>query len=141
MPDEKRGQTLIIDNDPEFRTMAQETLSSAGFEVLVYESAANAMRFIKNQSWNWFPWLVITDVVLDGTSGYLLMRRINELYPKRTITFIVASKLCTADDINEAELAGASAYLRKPVATTKLINVVNQVIAKKREGKHGLIQG
>lgn len=127
------GTILLVDDDKEWRTQIKAALEAEGLEVAGLESANHALRYIQIRPWNWYPWLVITDLVMDGMGGYQLMRRITELYPKREIPMLVVSKLGSAEDMAEAELAGASIYLRKPVTPEALIEAIKKVTDKKNK--------
>lgn len=127
------GAILVVDDDPNFRLEIRDLLNDQGFKAICLESANHALRYMQGQPWNWYPWLLITDLVMDGMGGYQLMRRVTELYPNRTIPMIVTSRLGTADDIVEAEQAGASAYIRKPLKTDELLSAINKATTKKQE--------
>jgi CheY-like chemotaxis protein len=87
---------------------------------------------MQNQPWNWYPALVFTDLVMGGLGGYQFIRRLAELYPKREIPVIVTSKLNSGLDVAEAEIAGADAYLIKPINAETVIETIRQVMNKKQ---------
>ncbi len=124
---------MIVDDEAEFREEARTVLGGQGFELICLESANHALRYMQNQAWNWYPWLLITDLVMDGMGGYQLMRRVTEIYPNRTVPMIVVSKLGSPDDISEAEQAGASVYLRKPLNGEELMAAIKQATGKKEK--------
>lgn len=124
----KGHQALVVDDDPEFRANTQKVLEDNGFVVHCLESGHHVMRFIQNQPWSWAPSLLITDIVMDGMGGYLLMKQFQELYPNRDIPMIVVSRLMAAVDLGEAEVAGASAYFCKPVDPDKLLKTIETLL-------------
>ncbi|MDD2941658.1 MAG: response regulator [bacterium] len=126
----KRGPILLIEDDPEFRNEAQSYLQKQGYEVICQDGAKNAVSYMQKKPWSWSPWLIITDLVMDGMGGYQLIRRIQEIYPDKTIPVIVISQLKNAEDVSEAELAGANAYLGKPVSMDKLLETVKYVTTR-----------
>lgn len=128
------GPIMIIDDDDAFREDLKRMLENNRIEVISQSSAAHALRFIMNQSWNWYPAIVITDIVMDGMGGYQLIRRIQELYPNRNIPIIVISRLEASADVNEAEVAGAAAYLIKPVEEKLLLETIRKVLAREKKG-------
>ena len=125
-----QGTILLVDDDSTFRNDIRDLLDEEGFDVVGLDSANHALRYIQARPWSWLPWLVITDLVMDGMGGYQLMRRLNELFPNKDIPIIVVSRLGTSEDIIEAEMAGASAYLMKPVEPQKLLATVKRVTSK-----------
>lgn len=129
----KPGSVLIVDDDPDFRSEIRDILTKDGYEAVCLESANHAIRYMQGQPWNWYPWLLITDLVMDGMGGYQLMRRVSEIYPNRTIPMLVTSRLGSPDDIVEAEQAGASAYLRKPIKYDELRTAISHATEKKKK--------
>jgi CheY-like chemotaxis protein len=129
----KPGTILLVDDDQPFRTEIKEILQEENYDAVALESANHAIRYVQAQPWTWYPWLVITDLVMDGMGGYQLMRRMHELYPNKDIPMIVVSRLGSAEDVNEAEMAGATAYLRKPISPEKLLDTIKKVTSKKKD--------
>ncbi len=129
----KVGPVLVVDDDQSFRTIVQDFLKKQGLQVISCESANHALKFIERQSWNWQPWLIITDLVMNGMGGFQLLRRLNEVYPQRNIPFVVISRLNGAEDISEAELAGAAAFLSKPLKKELLLTLMARINGRPRE--------
>jgi len=127
------GTILVVDDDIEFRAQIRTLLEGEGYDAVCLESANHALRYMQAQPWNWYPWLLITDLVMDGMGGYQLMRRISEFYPNRTIPMVVISRLGTSDDMNEAEQAGATAFLRKPFDPKALVAAIKKATANKQK--------
>ena len=65
-----------MDDDPIFRNESKTLLEEEGYEVVALDSGTHAIRYMQNQAWSWYPWLVITDLVMDGMGGHQLLRRI-----------------------------------------------------------------
>ena len=124
------GTILVVEDDEECRERVCRILEADDFEVAPLESANHAIRYMEGQNWSWSPWLVITDLVMDGMGGYQFIRRLSQIYPNKVIQSIVISRLQTADDISEAELAGAAAFIAKPIEEDSLIQTVYRVMAK-----------
>ncbi|MCB0324300.1 MAG: response regulator [Bdellovibrionales bacterium] len=133
-PLEVRGPVVVVDDDEEFRMKFTRMLEGMGLSVIQQDSGSHCVRFLQNQPWNWYPSIVFTDIVMDGMGGYQLMRRIQELYPRRSIPIIVVSKLDAGVDVGEAEVAGAAAYITKPVDEQRVYETVDKVLAADRKG-------
>ncbi|MCC6953321.1 MAG: response regulator [Deltaproteobacteria bacterium] len=127
------GTIILVDDDANFRNEMREILEEEEFDVVAVESANHALRHLQSRPWNWTPWLVITDLVMDGMGGYHLLRRLNELYPNKNIPMIVVSRLGSSEDVLEAEMAGAAAYLTKPVEPQKLLETLRKVTTQKKK--------
>jgi twitching motility two-component system response regulator PilH len=128
------GPVVAVDDDEIFRKELKEILERNGIACVFQESATHAVRYFQNQPWNWKPGLIITDIVMDGMGGYQLIRRINELYQGRNIPIVVISRLNAGVDVGEAEVAGASAYLTKPLNEEQLIKIIRRVTDKNSKG-------
>lgn len=123
---------IIVDEDQTFREHLVSLLQAKGLEVAAFEIPAAAIRFLQQQPWNWAPKLFITELVLKGMSGYAFMQRIAQLYPTKNLPTLVVTKLGTFNDRNEAELAGARAYLQKPVTDEKLLLAIHEILSPQK---------
>lgn len=128
------GPIVAVDDDEAYRNELKAILDRHEIPNIFQESATHAVRFLQNQPWNWKPGLIITDIVMDGMGGYQLIRRIQELYPNRSIPIIVISRLTAGVDVGEAEVAGAAAYLTKPLNEEKLMQILERVMTNEKKG-------
>src|SRR5580698_3028424 len=114
---------LVCDDDSAIRTVLNQALGRAGYDVRTTGTAAGLWRWISAGEGN----LVITDVVLPDESGFDLIPRIKRMRPDLPILVMSAQNtLLTA--ITAAE-RGAFEYLPKPFDLKELINVVNRALA------------
>src|ERR1700722_18089747 len=114
---------LICDDDSAIRTVLNQALGRAGYDVRTTGTAAGLWRWISAGEGN----LVITDVVLPDESGFDLIPRIKRMRPDLPILVMSAQNtLLTA--ITAAE-RGAFEYLPKPFDLKELTNVVNRALA------------
>jgi two-component system, OmpR family, response regulator PfeR len=132
---ENVGTVLVIDDDLSFRSILKDYFDKRDIKVSLSESGNHAIKFIQNQPWNWRPWLVVTDIVMDGMGGYQFIRRFQEIY-RGTVPIVVISRLGAAEDIAEAEIAGASAYLRKPLRKDNLDALIQRIFNEPNRSKH-----
>ncbi len=114
---------LIADDDSAIRTVLNQALGRAGYEVRTTGTAAGLWRWIAAGDGN----LVITDVVLPDESGFDLIPRIKRIRPDLPILVMSAQNtLLTA--ITAAE-RGAFEYLPKPFDLKELVQVVQRALA------------
>src|SRR6201991_613001 len=114
---------LIADDDSALRTVLNQALGRAGYEVRTTGTAAGLWRWIAAGDGN----LVITDVVLPDESGFDLLPRIKRMRPDLPILVMSAQNtLLTA--ITAAE-RGAFEYLPKPFDLKELTSVVQRALA------------
>src|SRR6185295_8574653 len=118
-----QGTILIADDDSAIRTVLNQALGRAGYEVRTTGTAAGLWRWIAAGDGN----LVITDVVLPDESGFDLIPRIKRIRPDLPILVMSAQNtLLTA--ITAAE-RGAFEYLPKPFDLKELTSVVQRAMA------------
>ena len=118
-----RGTILIADDDAAIRTVLDQALGRAGYEVRVTANAATLWRWIGDGQGD----LVITDVVMPDENGLDLLPRIKKLRPDMPV--IVMSAQSTILTAIKAAERGAHEYLPKPFDLKELINVVQRALA------------
>jgi two-component system nitrogen regulation response regulator GlnG len=117
------GTILIADDDAAIRTVLNQALGRAGYDVRTTGTAAGLWRWVAAGEGN----LVITDVVLPDENGFDLIPRIKRMRPDLPIVVMSAQNtILTA--INAAE-RGAFEYLPKPFDLKELTSVVQRALA------------
>ncbi|HVZ68855.1 MAG TPA: nitrogen regulation protein NR(I) [Rhizomicrobium sp.] len=117
------GTILIADDDAAIRTVLNQALGRAGYDVRSTGTAAGLWRWVTAGEGN----LVITDVVLPDENGFDLIPRIKKARPDLPIIVMSAQNtLLTA--ITAAE-RGAFEYLPKPFDLKELTSVVQRALA------------
>ena len=117
-----RGTILIADDDGAIRTVLEQALGRAGYEVRATANAATLWRWIGDGQGD----LVITDVVMPDENGLDLLPRIRKMSPE--IPIIVMSAQSTIMTAIKAAERGAYEYLPKPFDLKELINVVQRAL-------------
>jgi len=117
---------LVADDDRAIRTVLNQALGRAGYEV---RTTGNASTL-----WNWVAEgegdLVITDVVMPDENGLDLIPRIRKIRPDlRVIVMSARNTLMTALKATER---GAFEYLPKPFDLRELVNVVQRALTAPR---------
>src|ERR1700722_12757389 len=117
------GTILIADDDGAIRTVLNQALGRAGYDVRTTGTAAGLWRWVTQGDGN----LVITDVVLPDENGFDLIPRIKRVRPDLPIVVMSAQNtILTA--ITAAE-RGAFEYLPKPFDLKELTQVVQRALA------------
>src|SRR5207302_1577754 len=104
------GNILVADDDAAIRTVLNQALSRAGYEVRSTSNAATLWRWVSQGEGD----LVITDVVMPDENAFDLLPRIKKLRPELPV--IVMSAQNTFMTAVRASERGAYEYLPKPVA-------------------------
>jgi two-component system response regulator PilR (NtrC family) len=104
-----RPRLLVVDDEPDLRTLYELTLLREGYDVESAESVDEAWAALQAQRFN----LVITDMRLPDGTGLELLRRLEEA--GRGEKAVVITAYGSAENAVEALKAGAYDYLTKPV--------------------------
>src|ERR1700741_831824 len=121
------GSILVADDDAAIRTVLNQALSRAGYEVRSTGNAATLWRWISQGEGD----LVITDVLMPDESAFDLIPRVKKLRPELPI--IVMSAQNTFMTAITAAERGAYEYLPKPFDLNELIRVVDRALTAPRE--------
>src|SRR5437588_2261684 len=121
------GSILVADDDAAIRTVINQALSRAGYEVRSTSNAATLWRWIGQGDGD----LVITDVVMPDENAFDLLPRIKKIRPDLPV--IVMSAQNTFMTAIRASERGAYEYLPKPFDLKELIAVVGRALAEPKE--------
>src|SRR5215831_129000 len=117
------GTILVADDDAAIRTVLNQALGRAGYDVRTTANAAGLWRWVAQGDGN----LVITDVILPDENAFDLLPRIKRLRPELPVVVMSAqNNILTA--ITAAE-RGAYEYLPKPFDLKELTAIVQRALA------------
>ena len=111
-------QVLVIDDEPDLRTLYELTLLREGYNVHTAGSVAEALALLKEQTFD----LLITDMRLPDGMGTSILQTVKK--EQRTERCIVITAYGSAENAVESLKAGAFDYLTKPVDLKQFRNVV-----------------
>jgi len=118
---------LVADDDTAVRTVLNQALSRAGYDVRSTGNAATLWRWVSQGEGD----LVITDVVMPDENAFDLLPRIKKLRPDLPV--VVMSAQNTFMTAIRASERGAYEYLPKPFDLKELIAIVGRALAEPRE--------
>src|SRR6186713_964182 len=121
------GNILVADDDAAIRTVLNQALSRAGYEVRSTGNAATLWRWVSQGDGD----LVITDVVMPDENAFDLLPRIKKLRPELPV--IVMSAQNTFMTAIRASERGAYEYLPKPFDLKELITIVGRALSEPKE--------
>lgn len=117
-----------VEDDASIREIELYTLRSTGFEARGFEDGEGFLAALELQP----PELVILDVMLPGTDGVELLRRMRAASDFRDIPVIMATaKGAEYDKIQSLDL-GADDYLVKPFGMMEMVSRVRAVLRRCR---------
>jgi len=118
---------LVADDDTAIRTVLNQALSRAGYEVRSTGNAATLWRWVSQGDGD----LVITDVVMPDENAFDLLPRIKKVRPELPV--IVMSAQNTFMTAIRASERGAYEYLPKPFDLKELIAIIGRALSEPRE--------
>jgi two-component system nitrogen regulation response regulator GlnG len=121
------GSILVADDDAAIRTVLNQALSRAGYEVRSTGNAAALWRWVSQGEGD----LVITDVVMPDENAFDLLPRIKKLRPDLPV--VVMSAQNTFMTAIRASERGAYEYLPKPFDLKELISIVGRALSEPKE--------
>jgi two-component system nitrogen regulation response regulator GlnG len=121
------GNILVADDDAAIRTVLNQALSRAGYEVRSTGNAATLWRWVSQGDGD----LVITDVVMPDENAFDLLPRIKKLRPELPV--IVMSAQNTFMTAIRASERGAYEYLPKPFDLKELITIVGRALSEPKD--------
>jgi signal transduction histidine kinase/ActR/RegA family two-component response regulator len=112
---------LIVEDDPDARTLIKRVLSGRAAEVLDAKDAASALAALANFK----PHLLVSDVGMPGKDGYDLIREIRAKgYSMKDLPAIALTAFARTEDRQHAMLSGFQVHLSKPVNPNELVAAV-----------------
>ena len=137
--DQKFNEVVIVDDEEEARAHIVNVLADNAQKFIELESGPQLLRYMDQQPWNWIPDIAFIDLVMPGMSGYDVIRRLRERFGQRHIPLIVVTKMGTGEDIMEAQVAGADAFVKKPATPEKILKALQA--CRDRKAKKGAGSG
>lgn len=122
----QRGSVLVADDDAAIRTVLNQALSRAGYDVRSTGQASTLWRWVSQGEGD----IVITDVVMPDENAFDLLPRIKKIRPELPI--IVMSAQNTFMTAIRASERGAYEYLPKPFDLKELVAIVGRALSRPR---------
>lgn len=120
-------RVLVVEDDPAIRRGVVAALSFAGYEVLEAADGPRGLALAEAAEVD----LVLLDVILPGTDGLEILRRVRESRPTRPVILLTAR--AAEDDRVGGLAAGADDYVVKPFSVRELLARVEAVLRRSPE--------
>lgn len=123
---------LVIDDEPDVVRLIQSILSEEGYQVLTATNAESAIKTFENLENP--PDLVLTDVVMPGMSGPMLIDRLLGMQPSLRVLFM--SGFDDRQVVQRYVVEKGFRLIPKPFTIKKLRATIEAVLAEsKPDGK------
>jgi len=121
---------LLIDDDPDFRLTAKQSLQDAGYHVTEVEGENQAYEIIRTKKFD----IAIVDLILENSdSGFSLSYHFKKDYPNMPIVMLSSAVHDFGIEFSrnsavERSWIKADALLNKPIRTEQLIQAVRRLL-------------
>ena len=122
-----KATILVADDDAAIRTVLNQALTRAGYEVRITSNAATLWRWVSAGDGD----LVITDVIMPDENAFDMLPRIRRARPDLPV--LVMSAQNTFMTAIKASEGGAYDYLPKPFDLTEMINIIGRALSEPRK--------
>jgi CheY-like chemotaxis protein len=112
---------MIADADPHVRELAGHFLSEAGYRVEYAYDGYDALDKSRQKP----PAVLLVDIIIPKLDGLALCRLIKSDPVTQNVRVVVFSLLSSSE---RAQLAGADAFLSKPLEKKRLVDTVSKVV-------------
>jgi DNA-binding NtrC family response regulator len=116
---------LVVDDEENVCQSVKKILGRKGYEVSQALTVDDAVKLMNDMSFD----LVITDLMIPGTSGMELIQIIREKYPELDVIMITG--YASIESAVKATKLGASAYLPKPFTPDELTKVTQRALSNR----------
>lgn len=119
----RKPVVMIVDDEPVIRETILEILNDEGFEAIGMSSATQALAWVERI----MPDVILTDVVMPGTSGIELAASVAEKYPECRV--VLFSGQSAATDLVERARAQGHDFdlLPKPLDPEVLLSTLRSL--------------
>lgn len=120
---------LVVDDDPWLRETLRRMIESVGYDVRCAKDARAAIDVVTRDA----PDIIITDIFMPAGDGFELL---NWLRSNGTRTPVIAMSGANPgdgdyDQLEVAEQLGAAAVIDKPFRQSKLVEIIDRVLANR----------
>jgi PAS domain S-box-containing protein len=111
-------RVLVVDDEPDARSLVQAILRQHGAEVRVADSAAQARAALRDEQ----PDVIVSDIGMPDEDGYAFIRRVRADGSRTPAVALTA--YASQQDAQRAFAAGFQKHVTKPVEPARLVGVV-----------------
>jgi signal transduction histidine kinase/CheY-like chemotaxis protein/ligand-binding sensor domain-containing protein len=123
---------LVVDDDPNIRSLLQQELTEAGYGVRLAEDGRKALALIREET----PGLVILDVMMPEMNGFDVAAVLKNDPTTMDIPIIILS---IVEDKERGFRLGVDRYLTKPIDTRSLFHEVDSLLGQGKSKKKVMV--
>jgi signal transduction histidine kinase/DNA-binding response OmpR family regulator len=123
---------LVVDDDPNIRSLLQQELTEAGYTVRLAEDGRKALALIREET----PGLVILDVMMPEMNGFDVAAVLKNDPATMDIPIIILS---IVEDKERGFRLGVDRYLTKPIDTVNLFHEIDALLDQGKSKKKVMV--
>ncbi|MEH2261864.1 ATP-binding protein [Nostoc sp.] len=120
----RKHQVLVVDDRWENRSVLVSLLEPLGFAVIAVSNGREGLAKAKEIH----PDLIITDLMMPEMNGYEMLQQLRQIPELKDMPAIASSASVFESNQNESIIAGANAFLPKPVEAPALLKLLEKYL-------------
>ncbi|MDP3283738.1 MAG: ATP-binding protein, partial [Desulfobacterales bacterium] len=129
-------RVLMLDDNRANLDILKHILDLAGMQAVILMNGNDVLPALEKASVSKEPFdLFLSDIQMPGISGYEIAQNIREIGEKFSGLSIIALSSLIERDAKKCETAGFDGFLSKPIRRDKLFQMMERVMALKKEKK------
>jgi PAS domain S-box-containing protein len=124
MPGSCAGRILVVEDEESLRGLLVRMLSKNGYEVSFVEDGQRALDLVGKKELN--PDLLITDVIMPGMSGPVLVEKLRKMCPELKVLFM--SGYTDNVIVHHGVLDPGTPFIQKPFNINEILQKVQEVL-------------
>lgn len=119
-----RGYVLVVDDEPDIVDLIADLLRRNRFNVLTANDGNEALHVLHHNRVD----VILSDLNMPGMDGLTLRKEVLASEDTENIPFIVLTASEEQEDHEQAKDLAIRSYLRKPITTKRLVEVLSQAL-------------
>lgn len=124
-------KVLVVDDDPDIRSLYQLALSLEGLQVIEAESGQEALSKARTED----PDLIILDIMMPEMDGYEVCRRLRADPRTARVPVLICSSKETSNDRKNGMLVGADGFVTKSAGPHVLLDRIYSLLSDSLTGR------
>jgi len=121
---------LVVDDDPVILKLLEVNFEMEGFQVVRASDGAEGLERAREV----LPDIVVLDVMMPRMTGYEVAKALKEDAETAHIPIIFVTARAQSTDVERGMELGVEDYVTKPFDPLELIDRVNNLLARRRDG-------
>lgn len=120
------GTILVIDDEENFRNLAESLLGSLGYKAILAEDGVKALKIYKEKKDKID--IVILDMIMPKMDGFETFKKIKNIDPN--IKVIISSGYSEGGKVKKMLSEGALGYIQKPFTIYELSKIISEALKR-----------